>query len=77
MNGGLIAVFVVLLAVLGWLFLGGRGSKHEPTVHRTHNDDVDLAELEQAEREVQEASDEDSVKDWGPGAGKPRPPEML
>ena len=77
MNGGLIAVFIVLLAVLGWFLLGGRGNKHEPTQHRTHNDDVDRAELEEAEREVQEAPDEDAVRDWGPGAGKPRPPEML
>ena len=74
---GLLVVFGLLLIVLGWLLLGGRGNKHEPTLHRTHNDDVDRAELEEAEREVQDATDEDAVKDWGPGAGKPRPPEML
>jgi len=73
---GMLVVFGLLLIVLGWLLLGGRGSTHEPTLHRRH-DDVDRAELEEAEREVQEASDAESVNDWGPGAGKPRPPEML
>ncbi len=34
---------------------------------------VDEAELEEAEREVQEAPDEDSVRDWGPGVHKPPP----
>ncbi len=74
---GLLIVFGLLLIVLGWLLLGDRGSKHEPTLHRRHDDDVDRAELEEAEREVQEAPDAESVQDWGPGAGKPRPPEML
>jgi hypothetical protein len=32
---------------------------------------VDEAELEQAEREVQEAADEETVRDWGPGVQKP------
>jgi hypothetical protein len=76
MTGALIAV-AAILAVLGWLLLGGRGGKHEPTVHRRHDEDVDVAELEEAEREVQDAPDAESVRDWGPGAGKPRPPEML
>lgn len=69
-------VFGLVLAVLGWLFLGGRGGKHEPTAHRRHNDDVDAAELEEAEREVQEAPDAESVRDWGPGATKPKTPEI-
>jgi hypothetical protein len=38
---------------------------------------IDRAELEAAERDVQEAAREDEVRDWGPGAGKPRPPERL
>jgi hypothetical protein len=67
-------VFAVVLAVLGWLFLGGRGGTQERTRHRRHND-VDVAELEEAEREVQEASDAESVRDWGPGATRPRPPQ--
>lgn len=76
MTGTLVAA-ALLLAALGWLLLGGRGKTHEPTVNRRPDDDIDHAELEQAEREVQEAPDEDSVRDWGPGAGKPRPPDLL
>ena len=71
-----VIAFGLIIALFFW-FLSGRGSNHEPTLHRTHNDDVDRAELEEAEREVQEAPNDDSVRDWGPGAGKPRPPEML
>jgi len=74
---GLLIAFGLILIVLGWFLLGGRGGKHEPTLHRRPDDDVDRAELEEAEREVKDASDAESVPDWGPGAGKPRPPEML
>ena len=70
-------IFGVLLLALAWFLFGGRGDTHEPTAHRRVNEDIDRSELEQAEREVQQAADEDSVKDWGPGAGKPRPPELL
>ena len=69
--------FSLLLLALAWLFLGGRSHSHEPTAHRRVNDDTDRSELEEAEREVQDAADEDSVRDWGPRAGKPRPPELL
>jgi len=60
-----------LLAALGWFLFGGGDDAHEPTAHRRAGDPIDRSELEQAEREVREASDEDSVRDWGPGAGKP------
>jgi hypothetical protein len=69
--------FGVLILVFLWFILGGRRGTHEPTAGREVNDDVDRAELEQAERDVQEASDQDSVRDWGPGASKPRRPEHL
>jgi hypothetical protein len=70
-------LIAALLAGLAWLILGGRGDSHEPTAHRKVNEDIDCAELEQAERDVRDADDEDSVRDWGPGAGKPRPPHLL
>ena len=76
MTYGLIALFL-LLGVFGWLVFGSRDARHEPTLHRRVNEDIDYTELEQAERDVQEAEDEDSVRDWGPGAGKPRPPHLL
>jgi hypothetical protein len=69
--------FGVLIAIFLWFILGSRGQSHEPTINRRIDDDIDRSELEQAERDVQEASDQDSVKDWGPGASKPRPPEHL
>ena len=56
---------------LGWFFLPRRDHPAEPTARRRADGDIDYAELEEAEREVQEASDEDSVRDWGQGTGKP------
>ena len=54
----------VLLIVLGWFFWPG-SSRPAPS---------DNAELDAAERDVQEAADQDSVRDWGPGTGqKPLP----
>jgi hypothetical protein len=69
--------FGVLILVFLWFILGGRRNSHEPTIHRRVNDDIDRSELERAERDVQDASDEQSVRDWGPGASRPRPPEHL
>jgi len=63
---GVIAVLVALLALLAWFFWPGADTRTPAT-----RADVDAAELEQAEREVQDASDEHSVRDWGPGTSKP------
>jgi hypothetical protein len=60
-----IAVVAVLLVSLAWFF----GPAAAPPRRI-----VDNAELEAAERDVQEAADPESVKDWGPGTGqKPLP----
>jgi hypothetical protein len=69
-----LVVFALLLAALAWLFVGARSPGPRPGVERPG---VDRGELEAAERDVQEAPNEDEVRDWGPGAGKPRPPERL
>jgi hypothetical protein len=62
---GTVAVIAVLLILLAWFFWP---SKSAP---RRHDDN---AELDVAEREVQEAPDEETVRDWGPGTGqKPLP----
>jgi hypothetical protein len=66
-----LVVLGLLLLALAWLFLGGRDRPEEPTAHRRTNDDIDYTELDQAEREVRDASDEESVRDWGPGTQKP------
>ena len=60
---GVAVVVGVLLIILAWFFWPS-GTKPRST-----ND-----ELEAAERDVQEAADQDSVRDWGPGTGqKPLP----
>jgi hypothetical protein len=61
----------VLVLLLAWFLLSGRDDAPEPTTRRQAGDEIDHAELEQAERDVQEAPDEDSVRDWGPGVRKP------
>jgi hypothetical protein len=50
-----------------WLFAGDS----RPKPPRRASGDVDHDELERAERDVQEAGDEDNVRDWGPGTGHP------
>jgi hypothetical protein len=60
---GVAVVVGLLLITLAWLFWPSRGSPAPPR-----------SELEAAEQDVQEASDQDSVRDWGPGTGqKPLP----
>jgi hypothetical protein len=51
---------------------------------RLHGDEgIDREELEQAEREVRDLGSHQRPNegflgdDWGPGAGRPRPPERL
>jgi len=69
---GVVAVSVVVLIVLAWfLWPANATNAGQPQRDRP---DVDEAELEAAERDVQEAVDEESVRDWGPGTGqKPLP----
>ena len=67
---GVIAALAALLALLAWFFWP---SADASTSRRTPapRAGVDEAELQEAEREVQEAPDEHSVRDWGPGVQKP------
>ena len=65
-----IGVSAVVLIVLAWFLWPAKdtapASRDRP--------DVDEAELGAAERDVQEAADEETVRDWGPGTGqKPLP----
>ena len=62
---GLIAGVLVLLIILGWFFWPSKGAPRR---------DAENAELDAAERDVREAADEETVRDWGPGTGqKPLP----
>jgi hypothetical protein len=68
---GTIAVVALLLGLLAWFFWP---SKSPAGVVRKERPDVDEIELERAERDVQEAPDAETVRDWGPGTGqKPLP----
>ena len=68
---GTIAVIAVLLIALAWFFWPSRSASG---VIRKERPDVDEIELERAEREVQEAANDETVRDWGPGTGqKPLP----
>ncbi|HEV8304237.1 MAG TPA: hypothetical protein VGQ25_04710 [Gemmatimonadales bacterium] len=62
------AAVLALLALLAWFLWPSSDAR--PGGQRPG---VDEAELEEAEREVQQAPDEDSVRDWGPGVQKPPP----
>lgn len=64
------AALAALLALLAWFFWPSSGPTRRQTPPPPRAD-VDEAELEQAEREVQEAPDEHTVRDWGPGVQKP------
>ena len=68
-----LVILGLLLLGFAWLLLSGRDDAPEPTAGRRPDDDIDRTTLEQAEREVREAPDDESVRDWGPGAS-PRPP---
>jgi hypothetical protein len=67
---GVALTLVALLGVLAWFFWPRRDAPPSPA-SRSGRDDIDRRELEEAEREVQEAPDADSVRDWGPGVQKP------
>jgi hypothetical protein len=78
--GTLLIAFVAIVALLLWL----RRHRSYPGPRRLSEDDeIDREELEQAEREVRELESQQRPEDgflgddWGPGAGRPRPPERL
>jgi beta-lactam-binding protein with PASTA domain len=64
---GTIAIIAALLLALAWFFWPG---KSPAGVARKERPDVDEIELERAEREVQDAANEETVRDWGPGTGQ-------
>lgn len=71
---GAVLVGVVLLLLLGWFFWPSRRATDAPARGGKPRPGVDETELEAAERDVQQAADEQSVRDWGPGTGqKPLP----
>ena len=77
--GTLLVAFVAVAALVIWF---ARSRKYPGP--RLHGDSgIDHQELEAAEREVRDLESHQRPEDgylgddWGPGAGKPRPPERL
>jgi hypothetical protein len=77
--GTLLVATAAIVALVLWL----RRDRSYPGP-RLHDDEgIDREELEEAEREVRELESQQRPEDgflgddWGPGAGKPRPPERL
>jgi hypothetical protein len=64
---GVLVVVGVLLAALAWFFWPPPSAEGSRDVDPGRRPGVDVAALEQAEREVREATNQDSVRDWGPG----------
>jgi len=63
-----IIVVLLLLAALAWLIFGG--GDDPDTRPRSENPGIDREELAQAEADVRDAPDPESVRDWGPGVPK-------
>jgi hypothetical protein len=77
--GTLLVALAAIIALIIWL----RRDRRYPGPRLHGEEGIDREELEEAEREVRESDarhrpDEGFLgDDWGPGAGKPRPPERL
>jgi hypothetical protein len=77
--GTIIIASAAILALIMWL----RRDRSYPGPRLHADDGIDREELEQAEREVRELGAQQRPEDgflgddWGPGAGRPRPPERL
>lgn len=71
---------MAVLVLVGWLLRRGERTAYRRHAHR---EDIDWDELHAAEREVRDwdsgvrPGDDVPGADWGPGSGKPRPPELL
>jgi hypothetical protein len=69
---GAVIVAGVLLLLLAWFFWPST-EEGRRDIDPNRRPGVDQAELDAAEREVQEAPDEEGVRDWGPGSGIQKP----
>ena len=77
--GTLLVALAAIIALIIWL----RRDRRYPGPRLHGEEGIDREELEEAEREVRELDARQRPEngflgdDWGPGAGKPRPPEKL
>ena len=78
--GTILIASAVLIALILWL---RRDRSYPGPRLQAEDDGIDREQLEEAEREVRELDanqrpdDGFMGDDWGPGAGRPRPPERL
>jgi hypothetical protein len=78
--GTLLVALAAIVAFLIWL---RRDRSYPGPRLGTEDDGIDREELEAAEREVRDLETHQRPEDgflgddWGPGAGRPRPPERL
>ena len=83
MISGPVQTLLVALAALIALVLWLRRDRRYPGPRAEDDDGIDREELEAAEREVRDLDPNQRPEDgflgddWGPGAGRPRPPERL
>jgi hypothetical protein len=77
--GTLLVALAAIIALIIWL----RRDRRYPGPRLHGEEGIDREELEEAEREVRELDARQRPEngflgdDWGPGAGRPRPPERL
>jgi hypothetical protein len=77
--GTLLVALAAIIALIIWL----RRDRRYPGPRLHGEEGIDREELEEAEREVRELDPRQRPEDgfmgddWGPGVGKPRPPERL
>jgi hypothetical protein len=81
-SGPVATLLIALVAIITFVLWLRRDRSYPGP--RLHGDEgIDREELEQAEREVRELGSHQrpnegfSGDDWGPGVGRPRPPERL
>ena len=82
-TGPLGTLLVALAAIVAFIIWLRRDRSYPGPRLNSPDDAIDREELEQAEREVRELDAKQRPEDgflgddWGPGAGRPRPPERL
>lgn len=75
-------LLIAVLALIGLVLWFSRPRRY-PGPRLAEQDGIDREELEAAEQEVRELDTSQRPEDgfvgddWGPGAGRPRPPERL
>lgn len=82
-SGPVGTLLLAVLAIVGLVLWLKQDRRHRGPRLNTDDDGIDHEQLEAAEREVRDLESRQRPEegfagdDWGPGAGRPRPPERL